>query len=82
MRKEGKGTWEMGKGYLSQRDKGLPVAREETKAHRQMADCMEPIPPVWSGRLCILGWGWSGQLDNIVRQHWGALLDLLSLLNG
>ena len=38
MRTEGKGTWEMGKGYLSQRDKGLPLDREETGVdHRQMA---------------------------------------------
>jgi hypothetical protein len=24
----------------------------------------------------VLGWGWRGRLGNIVKQHWGALLDL------
>jgi hypothetical protein len=38
MREKGKGTRERGKEYLSQKDKGLPLSREDTDmAHRQMA---------------------------------------------
>ena len=37
MREKRKGTRERGQGYLSQRDKGLPLDGEETDvAHRQM----------------------------------------------
>jgi hypothetical protein len=38
MKEKEKGTRERGKGYLSWRDKGLPLDREETDtAHRKMA---------------------------------------------
>ena len=38
MGKKGKGTRKRGKGYLSRRDKGLPLNSEETDVtHRKMA---------------------------------------------
>ena len=44
MREKGKGTREKGKGYLPQKDRGLPLDREETDmAHRQMAVCKNEV---------------------------------------
>ena len=38
IKKKGKGTGERGQGYVSQRDKALPLDREEANVkHRQMA---------------------------------------------
>jgi hypothetical protein len=43
MREKGKGTREKGKGYLPQKDRGLPLDREETDMTKFIKRKGEPL---------------------------------------
>jgi len=67
-KKEGRqSTREMGKGYLSHRDKGLPLDREETEVtYRQMALCKRKTESSCHGVSWLILIGQKGVLDGWV----------------